>query len=148
MLLDMIVSPTYQFLSLCSQYKLYFLIMKGNKMKIETGSKTYLEKHRGTIVLGLALLALPALAFAAGEAAPWDGALCWLVGALKGKTAIAVATIAFVAAAVGFVWGEQLTGIFKTLVNIFVAVCIMLGASSIVTTIASKVDSSIGQQCS
>lgn len=100
-----------------------------------------------TSLLVVGLLALPAVAFAAGEAAPWDGALCWLVGALKGKTAIAVATIAFVAAAVGFVWGEQLTGIFKTMVNIFVAVCIMLGASSIVNIIASKVDSSYGQQC-
>jgi type IV secretory pathway VirB2 component (pilin) len=101
---------------------------------------------KGAMLL-IVLLGLPVAAFAAGEAAPWDGALCWLVGALKGKTAIAVATIAFVAAAVGFVWGEQLTGIFKTMVNIFVAVCIMLGASSIVNIIASKVDSSYGQQC-
>ncbi|WP_041370719.1 TrbC/VirB2 family protein [Methylovorus glucosotrophus] len=98
-------------------------------------------------MLLIVLLGLPLAAFAAGESAPWDGALCWLVGALKGKTALAVATIAFVAAAVGFVWGEQLTGIFKTMVNIFVAVCIMLGASSIVNIIASKVDSSYGQQC-
>lgn len=105
------------------------------------------SKYSTMLVALLALLALPTYALAAGEAAPWDGALCWLVGALKGKTAIAVATIAFVAAAVGFVWGEQLTGIFKTMVNIFVAVCIMLGASSIVNIIASKVDSSYGQQC-
>jgi len=114
-------------------------------MKIQSN---FLNSKNGTrLAVLVALLAIPALAFAAGEAAPWDGALCWLVGALKGKTAIAVATIAFVAAAVGFVWGEQLTGIFKTLVNIFVAVCIMLGAGSIVNTIASKVDGSYGQQC-
>lgn len=117
-------------------------------MKTQSKFKKVLNSKYSAMLLALlGLLAVPALAFAAGEAAPWDGALCWLVGALKGKTAIAVATIAFVAAAVGFVWGEQLTGIFKTMVNIFVAVCIMLGASSIVNIIASKVDSSYGQQC-
>lgn len=110
-------------------------------------ARFFKSKHGVSLVAVLALLAVPAFAFAAGEAAPWDGALCWLVSALKGKTAIAVATIAFVAAAVGFVWGEQLTGIFKTMVNIFVAVCIMLGAGSIVNIIASKVDGSLGQQC-
>lgn len=117
-------------------------------MKTQSKFRKFLNSKRGGMLLAvLALLAIPAFAFAAGEAAPWDNSLCWLVSALKGKTAIAVATIAFVAAAVGFVWGEQLTGIFKTMVNIFVAVCIMLGAGSIVNIIASKVDGSIGQQC-
>lgn len=89
------------------------------------------------VMLGVLVVPEFALAAAAPMQAPWDGALCSLAAALSGKTAVAIATIAFVAAAAGFVFGEQLSGIMKTMVNVVIAVALMLCASAIVGWIAN-----------
>jgi type IV secretion system protein VirB2 len=70
--------------------------------------------------------------------APWDSSLCGVAGWFKGSGPIAVATIAFAAAGLGFLFGEELTGMLKKLVNIVMAVAIVIGGAAIVGYIAQK----------
>lgn len=70
--------------------------------------------------------------------APWDSSLCGVAGWFKGAGPIAVATIAFAAAGLGFLFGEELTGMLKKLVNIVMAVSIVIGGAAIVGYIATK----------
>jgi type IV secretion system protein VirB2 len=74
----------------------------------------------------------------AEDGAPWESALCGLAGWFRGPTALAIATIAFFAAGASFLWGEEIAGISKKLVTIFMAVCIILGGASLVGWIATK----------
>lgn len=86
-------------------------------------------------------------ALADSSGAPWDGPLCGIAGWFKGTTAVAVGTIAFGAAALGFVWGEEATGIMKKLVNITMAVCVLLGAGSFLGWIAAKLGAGTAMGC-
>jgi type IV secretory pathway VirB2 component (pilin) len=70
--------------------------------------------------------------------APWDSSLCGVAGWFKGSGPIAVATIAFAAAGLGFLFGEELTGMLKKLVNIVMAVSVVIGGAAIVGYIATK----------
>jgi type IV secretion system protein VirB2 len=72
------------------------------------------------------------------NSAPWDGALCGVAGWFKGSTPIAVGTIAFAAAGLGFLFGEELTGILKKVVNIVMAICLVVGGAAFVGWIATK----------
>lgn len=74
----------------------------------------------------------------AQSAAPWEGGLCGVAGWFKGPTMIAVGTIAFGAAAGGFVFGEEMTGIMKKVSNITMAVCLAVGGASFLGWIAVK----------
>jgi type IV secretion system protein VirB2 len=64
--------------------------------------------------------------------------LCGLANAFRGPTALAIATIAFFAAGASFLWGEEIAGISKKLVTIFMAVSVILGGTSLVGWIAVK----------
>lgn len=90
---------------------------------------------QANIVMWLCLYAGAAMA---ADAAPWDGPLCGVAGWFKGTTPLAIGTIAFGAAAAGFIWGEEFTGIMKKLVNLVIAVAIMIGGASLVGWIAIK----------
>jgi type IV secretory pathway VirB2 component (pilin) len=70
--------------------------------------------------------------------APWDSSLCGVAGWFKGTTMIAIGTVAFGAAGAGFLFGEELTGIMKKVVNIIMAVGLAVGGSSILGWIAVK----------
>jgi type IV secretion system protein VirB2 len=74
----------------------------------------------------------------AQSAAPWEGGLCGVAGWFKGPTMIAIGTIAFGAAAGGFVFGEEMTGIMKKVSNITMAVCLAVGGASFLGWIAVK----------
>lgn len=74
----------------------------------------------------------------AQSAAPWEGGLCGVAGWFKGPTMLAVGTIAFGAAAGGFVFGEEMTGILKKVTNITMAVCLAVGGASFLGWIAVK----------
>lgn len=74
----------------------------------------------------------------AADAAPWDGPLCGVANWFRGTTPIAIGSIAFAAAAGGFLWGEEFTGIMKKVVNIVMAIAIMIGGASFVGWIAVK----------
>ena len=96
-------------------------------------------------VLGwIVLYAGAALAQQSSSGAPWDGPLCGVSNWFKGPTALAVGTIAFAAAAGGFIWGEEFRGIMKKIVNVVMAVSILIGASSFIGWIAMKMGASIG----
>lgn len=85
----------------------------------------------------LIVLAVPEVALAVNATPlPWEGPMCDLANGLGGKTAIGIATIAFFAAAAGFIFGEQLSGIMKTMVNVVCAVAIMCAAPSMVKFIS------------
>ncbi|CAB3755851.1 TrbC/VirB2 family protein [Paraburkholderia humisilvae] len=70
--------------------------------------------------------------------APWDSSLCGVAGWFKGTTPIAVGTIAFAAAGLGFMFGEELTGILKKVVNIVMAVCLAIGGGAFIGWVATK----------
>ena len=72
------------------------------------------------------------------DSAPWDGPLCGVAGWFKGSTPIAVGTIAFAAAGLSFLFGEELTGILKKVVNIVMAICLVVGGAAFVGWIATK----------
>lgn len=88
-----------------------------------------------------------ALAQVNNEALPWEGPLCGLANGFKGPTALAVATIAFFCAGASFLWGEELTGMAKKLVTIFMAVSTILGGTALVGWIAVKMGA-LASQCS
>lgn len=92
---------------------------------------------QANILVWLCIYAGAALAVD-NNAAPWDGPLCGVAGWFKGTTPIAIGTIAFAAAAAGFFWGEELTGMLKKLVNLVIALSIMIGGASFVGWIAVK----------
>ena len=95
---------------------------------------------RAYMVLWLSAYAgLAAAQTAVGDGtAPWDSSLCGVAGWFKGTTMIAVGTVAFGVAGAGFVFGEELTGIMKKVVNITMAVCLALGGASFIGWVAVK----------
>lgn len=98
-------------------------------------------KHKvsGTNICVAAWIMLYAgLAAAAGDGMPWEGPLCGLANGFRGPTALAVASIAFFAAGASFLWGEEIAGISKKLVTIFMAVSVILGSAALVGWIAVK----------
>ena len=98
-------------------------------------------KHNGHIsvtqIYMAFMLALYAGA-AAAQAMPWESPLCGLAAGFRGPTALAIASIAFFAAGASFLWGEEIAGISKKLVTIFIAISVILGAASLVGWIAVK----------
>lgn len=70
--------------------------------------------------------------------APWDSSLCGVAGWFKGTTMIAIGTVAFGAAGAGFVFGEELTGIMKKVVNIIMGICLAIGGSAFIGWVAVK----------
>jgi len=92
----------------------------------------------GNLMTVVMLFGYAGLALAAGDGAPWEGPLCGLAGWFRGPTALAIASIAFFAAGASFLWGEEIAGISKKLVTIFMAVCVILGGTSLVGWIAVK----------
>lgn len=70
--------------------------------------------------------------------APWDSSLCGVAGWFKGTTMIAIGTVAFGAAGAGFVFGEELTGIMKKVVNIVMGICLAIGGSAFIGWVAVK----------
>lgn len=68
------------------------------------------------------------------------GPLCGLANIFRGPAGLAIATIAFFALGAALMWGEEIAGISKKMVNIIVAVSIIFGGPSIVTWVASKMD--------
>ncbi|NLP65494.1 TrbC/VirB2 family protein [Paraburkholderia sacchari] len=74
----------------------------------------------------------------AQSAAPWEGGLCGVAGWFKGPTMLAIGTIAFGAAAGGFVFGEEMTGILKKVTNITMAVCLAVGGAAFLGWVAVK----------
>ncbi|WP_226034388.1 TrbC/VirB2 family protein [Aquitalea palustris] len=77
------------------------------------------------------LLCLYASAAFAGSM-PWDGPLCTIANALTGKAAFAIAIAAFFGAGAKMVWGEELTGMTKTLLSVVMAISILIGGAAIV----------------
>ncbi|KAA0178822.1 TrbC/VirB2 family protein [Cupriavidus gilardii] len=75
---------------------------------------------------------------AAQSSAPWEAGLCGVAGWFKGPTMLAVGTIAFGAAALGFVFGEEMTGILKKVTNIVAAVALAIGGSAFMGWVAVK----------
>lgn len=70
--------------------------------------------------------------------APWDSSLCGVANWFKGTTMIAIGTVAFGAAGAGFVFGEELTGIMKKVVNIVMAIGLAIGGSAFIGWVAVK----------
>jgi len=106
-------------------------------------TKRFTKRH-ALVLLGL--LAHAGLALAS-DTMPWDSPLCGLANALRGPTALAVSTIAFFAAGASFLWGEEIAGMSKKLVTIFMAVAILIGGASLVGWIAVKMGAGT-TQCS
>lgn len=79
------------------------------------------------------------------SSAPWDKPLCGVAGWFKGTTPIAVGTIAFAAAGLGFLFGEELTGILKKVVNIVIAIALVIGGASFIGWVAVKMGAGAAQ---
>lgn len=104
-------------------------------MKLKTfGMHHHVNTRNAVVAFSLLLPAGMAMA----QAMPWDAPLCGLAGALRGPTALAVSTIAFFAAGASFLWGEEIAGISKKLVTIFMAIAILIGGATLVGWIAVK----------
>jgi type IV secretory pathway VirB2 component (pilin) len=66
---------------------------------------------------------------------PWDTPMCTIANALTGKAAFAIAVAAFFGAGAKMVWGEELTGMTKTLLSVTLAIALLIGGSSAVKMI-------------
>jgi type IV secretory pathway VirB2 component (pilin) len=86
------------------------------------------------IALLISLYAYAVSSYASGTM-PWDSPMCSIATALTGKAAFAIAVAAFFGAGAKMVWGEELTGMTKTLLGIVLAISILIGGSSIVKMI-------------
>lgn len=78
-------------------------------------------------------------AYAAGDLDFIVTPICGFANVFRGPIALAVATIAFFAAGAAALWGEEIAGISKKVVNIIIAVTIMFGGAAIVSWVANKV---------
>ncbi|MCW3587397.1 TrbC/VirB2 family type IV secretion system protein [Burkholderia cenocepacia] len=90
-------------------------------------------KHTAKIqfVLLVVLYGYAACSYASGSM-PWDDPLCKVANALTGKAAFAIAVASFFGAGAKMVWGEELTGMTKTLLSIVMAISVLIGGASIV----------------
>jgi hypothetical protein len=93
---------------------------------------------RAFMMLWLGTYAGLAAAQVSDGTAPWDSSLCGIAGWFRGPTMIAIGSVAFGAAGAGFVFGEELTGIMKKVLNITMAVAMAIGGASIIGWIAVK----------
>ncbi len=93
---------------------------------------------RAFTLLWLGTYAGLAAAQVSDSSAPWDSSLCGIAGWFRGPTMIAIGSVAFGAAGAGFVFGEELTGIMKKVLNITMAVAMAIGGASIIGWIAVK----------
>jgi type IV secretion system protein VirB2 len=93
---------------------------------------------RAFMLLWLGTYAGLAAAQVSDGTAPWDSSLCGIAGWFRGPTMIAIGSVAFGAAGAGFVFGEELTGIMKKVLNITMAVALAIGGASIIGWIAVK----------
>jgi type IV secretion system protein TrbC len=91
-----------------------------------------------SIYLAALLMCYGSAAFAQSSDMPWNSWLSSLACNLRGGTAVTVATIAFAVAGMGYLWGEEMSGIMKKLVNIVIAVAICIGGATIINAIATK----------
>ena len=66
--------------------------------------------------------------------------LCGLANIFNGPAALAICTIAFFALGAAFLWGEEIAGISRKMVNIIIAISIIFGGPAIVGWVASKMD--------
>lgn len=99
-------------------------------------------------VVGWLLVYAGAAVAQSSGGAPWDGPLCGVAGWFRGPTALAVGTIAFAAAAGGFIYGEEFSGIMKKVVNVVMAVSLLIGGTSMIGWIATKMGASLSGSCS
>ena len=106
------------------------------KIRIRKVAK-WVEDKLYQLMMG-ALLSFYGGAVFADDSMPWNSWLNSLACNLRGGTAVTVATIAFAVAGIGFLWGEEMSGIMKKLVNIVIAVAICIGGATIINAIASK----------
>lgn len=83
------------------------------------------------IALLIGLYGFAVSSFASGTM-PWDNPMCTIANALTGKAAFAIAVAAFFGAGAKMVWGEELTGVTKTLLGIVMAISILIGGAAIV----------------
>ncbi|WP_434716389.1 TrbC/VirB2 family protein [Paraburkholderia sp. A3RO-2L] len=87
------------------------------------------------IALLIGLYAYAASSFATGVTMPWDSPMCSIATALTGKAAFAIAVASFFGAGAKMVWGEELTGMTKTLLSIVMAISLLIGGASVVKMI-------------
>lgn len=92
-----------------------------------------------SVMFALALVALTVTTTCFAQSLPWESPLCGLATAMRGGWTVAVGTIAFVVAAASWAFGQELTGIAKSLVTAVFAVSVALGGASFVGWIAAKV---------
>ncbi|WP_207002658.1 TrbC/VirB2 family protein [Trinickia mobilis] len=62
---------------------------------------------------------------------PWDTGLCSFANALLGKTAFCIALAAIFGAGSKLIFGEEVTGIVKSLLAIVIVIGILVGGASI-----------------
>lgn len=71
-------------------------------------------------------------------AAPWESSLCGVAAWFQGPTMLAVGTIAFGVAGASFVFGEELSGILRRIVNITMGICLAVGGTALLGWIAQQ----------
>lgn len=84
---------------------------------------------------GAALLLLwsrPALASTSSKSFAWADWAVTIKDSITGPTAKALCIIALAACGMAMMWGEELTPLFKRLVNVVLAIAVALGAANAV----------------
>lgn len=89
------------------------------------------KKQGGSRFLTLLIMCVYAGA-AQAQSLPWEGPLCTFANALTGKTAFALAVIVFFATSVALLWGEEIKGVMKALVVVFMLISVLIGGSAII----------------
>ncbi len=93
-------------------------------------------KTRYLLVGCLMLLMSPELALAAAEVAmPWDSPLKQLQASLTGPVALAVSIVGVAICGAALVFGGELSEFTKRMVMLVLAISILMGASTLITTL-------------
>lgn len=90
------------------------------------------------LILFLILLSTDTFAASGGSGLPWESWITKLKNSITGPVAFGVAVIAMVASGCVLIFGGEISGIFKSLLYLVMAMGLVVSGQNIVSTITGK----------
>lgn len=91
-----------------------------------------------SLLVFLMLLANDTFAATGGSGMPWEGWITKLKNSLTGPVAFGVAVIAMVGAGCTLIFGGEISGLFKTMLYLVMALGLVISGQAIITSITGK----------
>lgn len=90
-------------------------------------------KNVKTILLLLAVFAIPMFASQATGGLPWEGAMTKLVASITGPVAFGISVIAIVAAGAGLIFGGEISGFLKSVLILALVIGMIVAATGVLS---------------